>query len=487
MIKTENFIKTAKAVHGDTYDYSEVEYINKETRVKIRCKQHGVFEQLPYLHKTGTRCPKCAIKARGLKRRNTSDKIMRQFKETHGDRYDYSKVVYTGVDNPVTIVCREHGEFQQRPYDHKSGQNCPICASSARKTNKFLTLEEFVRRSKEIHGDVYDYSETEYTAAFDTIKIGCKKHGAFEQIAINHYRLGQGCPSCSKSRKSTPETEVHDYVENKLGLPVVANDRKIIQPKELDIVIPSKKIAIEFNGSFWHSTEKVSRNFHKKKTEDCLKEGYTLLHIHEHQWASKRDIVKSMLQTRLVGPLNRVFARKCTIQVADVKTMRTFMETNHIQGFSGGRWHLVLTYDNEIVCGMTLGKARFSKDYDYELIRFANKLHTSVIGGAGKLLSFYRKEINNQPHKLGSYANKDYSTGNLYQQLNFQPVGDPGPGYFWSNGVSTLSRYMTMKHKLQELLKDKFDKNKSEAENMRSIGYFKVFDSGQQLYVKTMK
>ena len=123
---TATFITDATVIHGDTYDYSNVNYINSVTPVTIRCSEHGVFEQIPKSHLNGAGCFKCGVEAR----RDTLEDFKEKAIAIHKDRYVYDKVDYINTKLPVTIVCKEHGDFTQTPNSHLSGAGCPTCNTS---------------------------------------------------------------------------------------------------------------------------------------------------------------------------------------------------------------------------------------------------------------------------------------------------------------------------------------------------------------------
>ena len=129
-LTNEKFIKRAKDVHGDKYDYSKVEYINSQTKVCIICPEHGEFWQTPCNHLNGTNCPMCSKKMIG--NGNTNEFIRRSIL-IHGDKYDYSKSVYVNSNKKIKIVCPIHGEFEQVASYHLAGNGCPKCAIEKRK------------------------------------------------------------------------------------------------------------------------------------------------------------------------------------------------------------------------------------------------------------------------------------------------------------------------------------------------------------------
>ena len=183
-----DFIQKAKEIHGGKYDYSKTEYIDAKTKVCIICPEHGEFWQSPsnHIHKSHPRgCPKCNG---GI--RMTMDEFLKKSKEIHGDKYDYSKVDLEHRDSlgRVCIICPEHGEFWQIPSLHAKGTKCKYCAKVGK-----LNTEDFKKRAKELHGNKYDYSKTEYTIQEESIIITCPIHGDFVQSANSHLH-GAGCP-----------------------------------------------------------------------------------------------------------------------------------------------------------------------------------------------------------------------------------------------------------------------------------------------------
>ena len=129
-ITTKEFIKKAKKIHGDKYDYSKAKYINNITPICIICSVHGEFWQTPIHHLRGCDCPKCSKINGSLKQRLNTNDFIEKAKKVHGDKYDYSKVKYTTTNEKVCIVCPEHGEFWQEASSHLRGCGCPVCKES---------------------------------------------------------------------------------------------------------------------------------------------------------------------------------------------------------------------------------------------------------------------------------------------------------------------------------------------------------------------
>jgi hypothetical protein len=191
---TETFIEKAKEIHGDKYDYSLSEYKKNHLNVSIICKKHGVFKQIPANHTRKTNphgCPNCASN-----KKLTTKTFIEKAKEIHGDKYDYSLVKYIGAHDIIKIICLKHGIFEQKAFAHLQNYGCQICGN-----NKKLTKEIFIKKAKEIHGDKYDYSLSEYKNSHTKIKIICPKHGIFEQKPNNHLSK-QDCYKCGEIIRS---------------------------------------------------------------------------------------------------------------------------------------------------------------------------------------------------------------------------------------------------------------------------------------------
>ena len=190
-----DFIKKAKIVHGDKYDYSFVNYKNNSTLVDIVCKKHGIFTQIPKNHLRGKGCKQCGYDIRKEKFSFTKDEFIEKAKIVHGDKYDYSLVNYTNAKTKIEIICKEHGIFSQIPYNHLSGKGCKICGHLAGKENFLLTKDEFIKKANEVHKNLYNYSKVKYLNYKTKVEIICKEHGSFFQTPNNHLD-GKGCKEC---------------------------------------------------------------------------------------------------------------------------------------------------------------------------------------------------------------------------------------------------------------------------------------------------
>ena len=216
----EEFIKKAREIHGDKYDYSKVNYIGAFNKVCIICPEHGEFWQLPIVHLKGCGCKKCSHTL-GV------DAFITKAKEIHGDKYDYSKVEYNGYNEKICIICPEHGEFWQTPHNHLSGSGCQKCSNiikgkSFEKVDKVKLAEKnkdaFIKAAKKKFGNLFDYSDIKYIDNTTEITICSKKYGKISITPKDHLKLKYGHRLNSrKTRKFTKEkfVELSEQVHGK--------------------------------------------------------------------------------------------------------------------------------------------------------------------------------------------------------------------------------------------------------------------------------
>lgn len=184
---TKEFVKDARKVHGDRYDYSRVRYRNSRDRVTIVCRVHGEFCQQPTSHVSGKGCLLC-----GGRQKLTDTEFRKRFKEMHGDSYGYEKSDFLGVDKKIVITCKAHGDFEMKPSEHLRGWGCTVCQFEKRKPR---LLSEWLEKARKQHGDLYNYDKVAFVDNREKVIVTCKKHGDFRQVSSHHVR-GRGCPRC---------------------------------------------------------------------------------------------------------------------------------------------------------------------------------------------------------------------------------------------------------------------------------------------------
>lgn len=236
-ITTKEFIERARKVHGEKYSYDKTVYAKAHDKVIITCPIHGDFEQIAADHTNGHGCAKCG-KSEPYNTQSFIDKSI----QVHGNKYDYSKVEYINKETKVCIVCLVHGEFWQAPHKHAyRGQGCSKCQQE----HSRLTKEEFIYRAVSVHGNLYDYTNTDYRTIRDWLYVTCPKHGAFKTTVNRLIYQKQGCPKCNASKL---EVEIRKFLEdNKIAF---EEQKKFnwLGLQSLDFYLPKENIAIECQG-----------------------------------------------------------------------------------------------------------------------------------------------------------------------------------------------------------------------------------------------
>ena len=236
------FIAKAKKKHGNTYDYSKLEYINAKLKVCITCLKHGDFYQLPSKHLYGNTCPKCADEIRNLNKIKTNDEFIEESKIKHKNIYCYDKVNYVNAKTNIILICNIHGEFLCTPNNHLRGKGCPKCVGKNKST------EDWIVEAKQKHGEKYSYDKINYKKCDAKVCISCFEHGDFWQVAQYHLS-GNGCPACKQSKLEKEVSTILDKLNIKYERqynPLFLKKGKGQQT--LDFHIPDYNIAIECQG-----------------------------------------------------------------------------------------------------------------------------------------------------------------------------------------------------------------------------------------------
>lgn len=356
--------------------------------------------------------------------------------------------------------------------------------NSENKQNQKLKVIEFLKeRDYELLSD--------YININTPIKIKCLKcNFIFEEYWTYEFRQSCYCPNCEPAfhNRSRAEQEISKLFNN---YEIIENSRKIIPPYELDIYIPSLNLAIEYNGLRYHSSGgndvdkfHVPYNYHLNKLNLCNKKNIFLITIFEDEWILKKDIITSKLKILTNQITNKIYARKCKIKELTFIEKKEFLDNYHLQGNSVSSINLGLQYENELIACMTFSKRSLTNNQNlhcYELTRFCCKNDIIVVGGASKLLTYFKNNFT--WNELISYCDKRWSIGNIYEKLGFIKISESAPNY-WYWGKDIIGK----KHRLnyrKTLLKNMncFDENLSEKEIMRKEGYNWIYDCGNYKFM----
>ena len=280
---------------------------------------------------------------------------------------------------------------------------------------------------------------------------------------------------------SKEEKEIEEFVKT-LGVKYVSCDKKMLNGVELDLYFPDHKIAIEYNGLYWHSEKNgKTKNYHIEKTKKCLDSDIHLIHIFSDEWANKKEIIKNRLRNLFRLNENKIYARQCVISEISQKEKSEFLRRYHLQGNDKSSIYFGLKYRDVLVAVMSFGKKRRSLGSigdGYELYRYASN---GVVGGFTKMLKHFVNT--HSPKEIITYADRNWSPSDLfcfYGKVGFKYLGITKPNYYYLRNYSKrLHRFNFRKDRLISM---GHDPAKSEAQIMSELGYDKIWDTGNLKY-----
>jgi hypothetical protein len=321
----------------------------------------------------------------------------------------------------------------------------------------------------------------------DNFIIWCEIHGETKipkSIFSNRKSVKtELCTECSPVEKniSGKETLLYKLIREIYDGEIIRSHK--VGGKEIDIFLPSFNIGFEFNGLWWHSEIHLEDNYHINKTKLCEKNGIRLVHIFEDDFDNKIKIIRSIIGN-LIGKSTKIFARNCEVRVIlEDQIVKNFLIENHLQGYVNSNINYGLYINDELISIMTFMKSRKvlggnPKNDSYELIRFCNKLGFSVVGGASKLLSKFRRDYS--PKVIISYCDISWANGSVYKKMGFEFDGTTPPNYHYIINKNRVNRIKFQKHKL---VKEGFDPNLTEREIMNQRGYYRIYNCGNERYI----
>jgi hypothetical protein len=312
--------------------------------------------------------------------------------------------------------------------------------------------------------------------------LSLQEETGIDKGTIHQYLRFHGLEGKQGYKTSRGQIEVKDWIQS-LGFQCTLNDRSILGNRDIDVYIPSKKFGIEYDGLYYHSFDSIPprevKLYHRQKVDDARKNGVFLIRITDYEWIYKKEIVQSMIQAKLGSSLVRVPARKCVLQIISESKAKEFLTKNHLQGYSPASISIGLFFNESLVQVVSFGKPRFQNQTDYELIRLASAIDTTVIGGFKKCLAYFKS---NYKGSILTYADYRYSSGAIYEQCGFEFIHHTDPNYTWTDKTRLISRYESQKHKLSKLLKN-FDATLTEHANMFNNGYRVYYDCGNLKFI----
>lgn len=296
-----------------------------------------------------------------------------------------------------------------------------------------------------------------------------------KMLGVNYTTIGEYLKKHNIQQKyfssSIEEKELFEFISEKFY--VIRNTRNVISPKEIDLYIPEKKVAIEYCGLYWHTFDKKGAMYHYDKYVACKQKGIRLLTIYSDEWKNKKDLIKIKLDHILgTSVQKRVYARKCNIKIIDKKTTKKFIDENHIQGNCYGSINLGLFHENELVSVMCFKRRR---NLSFELIRFCTSC--VVVGGFQKLLSYFKE--NNTWEEIITFADLRWHEGDVYNKSGFTQTGVLKPDYQYVYSNIRSHKFNFRKERIKVKFPNYYDKEKTESELMEEIGIPKIYDCGK--------
>lgn len=385
--------------------------------------------------------------------------------------------------------CLKHTKAQETMLS-RYGDPAPSRVSNPRTLEQLTAiqskenLQAFIDRYKTGKTiDIVDLSERLNMSTYRTYEY-IKSYALFDKV----YFGGQ---------QSGTELSIIKWIETEFGCKVEAQNRSILNGKEIDIYLPEYRVGIEYNGNYWHQYKLKGQKYHQEKSVKALQMGIRLIHIFEYEWKNP-DIqpkIKNYLFDILADKSKKkiIYARNTTVHQIKPDESQKFLDAYHIQGQTNAQIHLgiygsIEGTSEELLGVMTFGTPRFTSNYEYELIRMCFKPRVTVVGGAQKLFSYFKQMYN--PKQVISYQDFSKFTGESYINMGLNLIAESSmsePNYVWVNPNSNkyFKRYSTTKQRLVSL--GLGTEQETEDEIMSKHSYLKIYDCGQLRFEYTSK
>jgi len=379
-----------------------------------------------------------------------------------------------GTDNPLKNNDTKE-KVRQKRWQQKTKEELERIQEKSNVTRIENKQEEVLEKLNLLNLEILE----PFKNVTDYIQLKCLKCGIIFKSVLDYVFHDYGlCPKCFPLTESrTFGLEIDLYIRSIINEDVYTNNRRFLPSgKEIDTLIPDKKLAIECDGLYYHSEPMLNiKKYHLEKTEECNQLGFQLIHIFEDEWIFKKEIVKSRLRQILnVNKSTKIYARKCNIKEITSKEKDEFLIKNHIQGSDISKIRLGAFYNEELVSVMTFSKGNISKgitskNFIWELNRFCSSNDYHVIGIASKLLEYFKR--NYEWKEIFSYADRRWSEGKLYYKLGFKLESITNLNYWYVKGIHRIHRF-GLRKRLNE------PKNIPEWILRQKEGYRRIWDCG---------
>lgn len=406
----------------------------KNDKCTAICPSHGEYQILisTVIDKRG-KCKKCNCKD------NSRTITVKKFKKIIEAKYpnikcDYGQ--YVNTNKKITFRCKICGfEFKRSPsamLHQKFLDPCPRCSLKLISKERTKTTDTFKKEVELIYGaNAFDMTETVYNNYNAPVKIRCNRCGKTITIGANSLLQGRNCPCQRNFNTSKMENEMRDYLSEN-NITFYSNDRSVLsRHNELDIYMPDYKLAVEFDGLYWHNDNNKPARYHLNKTEECERQGINLVHIFEDEWNNKREIVLSMINEILGINCNAIPVSQAKVAEMDKVAAKDFMEANHLCGKTDNSINICLKYDGEAVSLMSFKMLNKFKSY-YLLSRYCNKINIFAPCGEKAMFEYFTKKY--RPQKVIVQIDRRWNNADMYKELGFKYYKTTKPDYYYVTG-----------------------------------------------------
>lgn len=476
---------------------NKVKFINFVDGYRKYCSKKCRYESFEYRNKISATNKSKSIE----ERKNITDKRNSTVLKKYGclnpgaEKAKQTNIEKYGVENPFSS--KEIQEKIKQTNLEKYGVSHPMQSDEIKKKFEQTLLNKYGVRHYLQKSEFNTYVDSEDVEE-EFRKRKCP-HPECKLCTEKWYKINDGTYHDRKQNNIEPCTRIYPIqkfrnhntsieqficsILDEYGILYEKGNKSVLDGLELDVFIPSKNIAIECNGIYWHSTQNnTPHNKHWTKYKLCKEKNIQLLTFWEDQIKLYPNKVKQLLLSKLGIFEHRTGARNCCVVELDYIESNNFINQYHLQGDAHGEFvRIGLKYKDELVSVMTFGKSRYSKSKNWELYRYCTKYGYQIIGGASKLLKYFESKYN--PSAVESYASNDISNGELYRLLGFNQISEYSPSY-WYVHKTNMKRYHRSHFTKSNLVKLGYDPNKSEYQITNDLGFYRIFDCGQSKFIK---
>ena len=310
----------------------------------------------------------------------------------------------------------------------------------------------------------------------------CQKCG--ESFYWNKYDCSGRVPICHKCMKksgtSQMEKEILEYVNFIYGGKVITNTRKVLGNMELDIYMPDRGVAIEFDGLYWHAEEKHLEGYHVAKTNRCMELGIRLLHVFEDEWLSRRGAIESVIADAIGIKGVEMDANECEIRkISCTVASEFYIENSPLYGGRKTRMNYGMFHGNELVYAMSFSTSKFNSSFKYQLVSLASKKSCHIQGAERKIIDEFKKE--HQSKSIVFYSDRRYLSREQLYFIGMKYLKSTHVNYYWTHSQKRFSRNQVVHHVI-DIVGEGYNPNLSVEENMVFAGWKKIFDCGFDVF-----